>query len=192
MGLMKTIVSVFLPIFMAGLLWATPPQTYSQLVLKDLDQMTELVDEKIAESKAEGGDVAPLRAALQIVLSRPDDDFMVDKVIGPLRQALDENEAWESTLESVVDEAVKAMKNPKDLSASVQVTYAVLLTNVISQLKPRAQKAGFERKMIEKIRDARIVLTKKMRDDRKLRMMKDAPSPSQIAEEALTPPEKKK
>lgn len=185
---MKTLISVFVPMFLAGLLWAGPEFTYNQLALKDLDQMNDLVRLKIAAAKE--GDNAPLKDGLQTVLSRPDEDFMIDKVIGPLRQELEEQDLWEQTVIALTDEAISALKNPKKHKAVVQATYAVFLTNTISQLKPRAKEKGFERKLLEKIRDAKIELSQDMRDERRLRMMKESASPSTLAEQILEKSEK--
>lgn len=188
--MMKTLISVFFPILLAGVLWAGPEQTYNQLALKDLDQMTELVAKKVAASEQSGTE--PLKEGLIAVLSRPDEDFMVEKVIGPLRQELDEKDLWESTLEEVANEAIAALKKPKGIPAPTQVTYSILLTNLISQLKPGADAPGFSRRIIEKIRDARIKLTDEMMADRRLRMMRESISPSVVAEEALPKLKKKK
>ncbi|MBX3039983.1 MAG: hypothetical protein KF789_04660 [Bdellovibrionaceae bacterium] len=186
---MKTLISVFVPMFLAGLLWAGPEFTYSQLALKDLDQMNDLVRQKIAAAKE--GDNAPLKDGLQTVLSRPDEDFMIDKVMGPLRQELEEQDLWEPTMVALTDEAISALKNPKKHKAAIQATYAVFLTNTISQLKPKAREKGFERQLLEKIRDAKIELSAEMRDERRLRVMKETASPSTLAEQALGKPEKK-
>lgn len=180
---MKTLSSIFLPMFLAGVLWAGPEKPYHQLALMDLDEMTIYVQKKI-EASAQG-DSEPLRQALQTVLSRPDEDFMVDKVLGPIRQALEERDLWEETLGSLVDESLSVLKKPAKIPAPMQVTYSVFLSNVVSQMKPHATEKGFERKALEKIRDADISLTKEMKADRQLRMMKDSLSPSVQAEQAL-------
>ncbi len=73
----------------AGLLY-----NYSQLKLKDLDQMSKIVRDKIKESSTAGGNPAiPLKEGLQAVFSRPDDDGMIEKLITPLKSALDEHNA---------------------------------------------------------------------------------------------------
>lgn len=180
-----------LPGFLAGLLWANPEVVYHQLALKDLDQMTTLVNQAVLESKEEDGDLAPLKTALRTVLSRPDEDFMIDKVIGPLRQELEELGEWEKVMNELVDESLSVLNKPKGQSPAVQVTHSVFLTNVISQMKPRAAEKGFERKTLEKIQKADVRLSKQMRDERNLRMMKDSASPSVLAEQALSAPKKK-
>ncbi|MFN7824754.1 MAG: hypothetical protein ACK5P6_05275 [Pseudobdellovibrionaceae bacterium] len=160
----------------AGLLF-----NYPQLALKDLDQMNKIVRSKINESKKSGGDkVIPLKEAFQAVFSRPNDDLMIEKIISPLKSELEEHEAYEETVRDLVKEAISALKNPKAFQPVVQVTYVVFLENIISEFRPKAQEE-FEKSIITQIRDAKIDLPKGARDERTLRMMKQNPSPSEIA-----------
>lgn len=166
----------------AGLLF-----NYSQLALKDLDQMNKLVSDKVKESKkSSSGKHVPLKEALQAVYSRPNDDEMIEKVVSPLRSNLDELESWEKTISQLTDEAINALKNPRAFKPVVQVTYVVFLENLLAEIKPYAKTNGFERKMAERIRDAKIEITKEALSERKLRMMKDTTSPSEIAGSILT------
>ncbi|MCE3009064.1 MAG: hypothetical protein LW875_00445 [Proteobacteria bacterium] len=160
----------------AGLLYK-----YPQLALKDLDQMNKIVRSKIAESKKSGGDkVIPLKEAFQAVFSRPNDDLMIEKIVSPLKTELEEHDAYEDTVRALVKEAISALKNPKAFQPVVQVTYVVFLENIISEFRPKAGEE-FEKSIIAQIRDAKIQLTKGARDERTLRMMKQNPSPSDIA-----------
>lgn len=166
--------------------------SYSRLALKDLDDMNKLVQDKIRESKASKSDkIGPLREALQAVFSRPNDDFLIDKVMSPLRNEFDEQGAFESTLTSLVDEAIAALKAPDNVKPVAQVTYALMLENVLADIKPRI-KEDFEKKLAEKIRDAGISLSKKAENERKLGMMRPSKSPSELAKQMLAPSEGKK
>ncbi|WP_374078023.1 hypothetical protein [Bdellovibrio bacteriovorus] len=165
----------------AGLLF-----NYSQLALKDLDQMNKMVSEKVKESKKSGsGKAVPLKEALQAVYSRPNDDDMIEKIVAPLRSSLDELESWEKTISQLTDEAINALKNPRAFKPVVQVTYVIFLENLMAEIKPYLKTDGFERKIVERIRDAKIEVSKEASNERKLRMMKDTGSPSQIAEKIL-------
>ena len=171
----------------AGLLYP-----YSRLALKDLDQMNKLVQEKIKESQKAGGDqVIPLKEALQAVFSRPNDDDMIEKVMSSLRTELDEHNAYEKSVRSLVREATGALKNPKAFGAEAQVTYAIFLENVISEVKPRAGET-FEHAILKSIKDANIDITKAASTEFGLRMMKTMHSPSQTATEALAQVDKAK
>lgn len=163
----------------AGLLY-----NYSQLVLKDLDQMNAMVKKKVKEYKKDGANEI-LKEAVQAVYARPNDDAMIEKIITPLRTELDEHEQWEATIDVLVKEAIGALKNPKAFKPIVQNTYGVFLENIIGDFKPYAEKPGHERKVIETIRDAKIEYTKEAINERKLRMMRNIKSPSEIADQVL-------
>jgi molecular chaperone DnaK (HSP70) len=155
-------------------------------MLKDLDQMNALVQKKIKEAKSKSGvQLVPLKEVLQAIYSRPDDDGVIDKVVGPVRSELDRQDEWEKVLGDLTQEAIGALKNPKAFAPPVQVTYIVFLENLISDLKPYAGKEGFEKKLLEKIRDAKIVLSEKANHERKLKVLKSTISPSDIAAQVL-------
>lgn len=178
---------IFITTFLCGLASAQAGllYNYSQLALRDLDEMNKLVQSKINESKKSGGDqTIPLKEALQAVYVRPNDDFMIDKVIQPLRIALEEQEAWEDSFRALVKEAIGALKNPKPFQPVVQVSYAIFLSNIVADFKPRIDKS-FENSIITQIRDADIEVTKQAKNEHRMRVMRDTPSPSGIAEGAL-------
>lgn len=154
---------------------------YSQLALKDLDQMAKLIQTKIGESRKAGGDkVIPLKEALQAVYTRPNEDFMIEKIVTPIRNELEEHDAWEKSLEALVKEALGALKNPKAFSPVVQVSYLVFLENVLAEMKPKASET-FENKIITQVRDAKVSVTKEAANERRLRVMKGSSSPSDVA-----------
>lgn len=166
----------------AGLLF-----NYSELALKDLDQMNALVMSKVKESKKfRDGKIVPLKEALQAVYSRPNEDGMIEKVIGPLRTELDEADLWEKAINDLTTEAINALKNPKAFKPVVQVSYQIFLENLLADMKPFLTKSGFERSLTEKVRDAKLSMTKEATAERKLRMMKNAISPSELAGQLLS------
>lgn len=176
--------TIFL-IAMAGSAQAGLLYNYSQLSLKDLDQMSKMIQIKITESRKAGGDqVIPLKEALQAVYSRSNEDFMIEKIVSPLRNELDEHDAWNSTLDSLSKEALGALKNTKAFKPVVQVTYLIFLENLISEIKPRGNEK-FERGLLEKIAKANVKVTKEAENERRLRVMKETTSPSEVAENVL-------
>ncbi|NUN06397.1 MAG: hypothetical protein HUU57_11605 [Bdellovibrio sp.] len=166
----------------AGLLF-----NYSQLALKDLDQMTSLVNDKVRESKkSSSGKAVPLKEALQAVYSRPNDDDMIEKVVAPLRSNLDELESWEKTVSQLTDEAINAIRNPKAFKPVVQMTYVIFLENLLAEVKPYIKKEGFERALVERVRDAKLAISKEAVQERQLRGMRATTSPSDIAAKILS------
>jgi hypothetical protein len=184
---MKTFLTLIGSFLLATTTWAEPSQMYNDLALKDLDQMADMVKKKIKQSKQASSDkVGPLREALQEVFSRPDEDGMIDKVVGSLRSELDENEAWDTSLNALADEAINALKDPpKEMKANLQVTYAIFLQNLVGYLKPQSKADGFERTLLTKIRDAEIKVTKAARNERRVRSIKGLASPSETAARVL-------
>ena len=146
--------------------------------------MNKLVQDKIKEARKGQEKTPPLREAMQAVYSRPNEDFMIEKIVGPLRTELDEIESWEPVMRSLVDEAVNALKDPKGLKAEAQVTYAIMLENMMAELQPDAGNA-FEKGIFTEIRDAHIDLTREANKERELRIMKKVKSPSDIAADIL-------
>jgi hypothetical protein len=147
--------------------------------------MNEIAQKKIKEFKKDGS-VEILKEAVQAVYSRPNDDAMVEKVISQLRNELDENEQWETTVDALVEEAIGALKNARAFKSVVQNTYAIFLENVIADFKPFAEREGHERKVIKRIADANIALSKEAVNERKLRSMSSHKSPSEIASQVMS------
>lgn len=159
---------------------------YSQLALKDLDQMSKFIQVKINESRKSNGDkVVPLKECLQAVYSRGNEDFMIEKIVSPLKAELEEYSAWEKTIQDLVKEAVGALKNPKAFQPAIQVTYVIFLENMMAEMRPHIGE-DFENKIIKRIRDAKIEIKTSTDTERRLRVMKGAHSPSDIAASLLT------
>lgn len=133
-------------------------------------------------------DSSALKEGLLLALSRPDEDSVVEKVIDTVKTPLDDNNLWESTVESLIDESVAAIKDPSRSSAD-QVTYSIVLENLISDLRPEFIKQykspGFESRMIEKIAATDVELNGPARAEKKLNLMKAGTSPAHIAKKLL-------
>lgn len=188
---MKNFITVFtLSILFVATSQATSLYPYNRLILKDLDQMNKLVKDKIKEARKSGDKSGPLREAMQAVYSRPNEDFMIEKIVGPLKSELEEADGWEPMLRSLVDESVNGLKKPDDLKEEAQITYAVMLENIMSELKPDARGA-FEKGIFVQIRDAKIQLSRKAANKRALNTMRAVKSPSEIADLILRDLEKR-
>lgn len=149
--------------------------------------MNKIVMDGVKESKkSSAGKEVPLKEALQAVYSRPNEDQVIEKVIGPLRSGLDQLDAWEKTISQLTDEAINALRNPAAFKPIVQVTYVVFLENLMSELKPYAMKEGFEREIVQRVKNAKIKVSKEAVNERKVRTMKGTISPSEIADEVLS------
>lgn len=168
-----------------GAVFADLKMNYSQLAPKDLDQMNQLVLEKLKESKKNNTSIEPLKEAVKMVFSRPNEDGTVEKVLPLVKNPLSDQDEWESTVEALVDEAIGILNAPKDVSAKDQATYVIMLENMISEFKPELKKKGFEFRMVEKIANADVSLTKEAKNEKKLGMMRSTNSPSELAQKVI-------
>jgi hypothetical protein len=160
---------------------------YTQLKVMDLDEMSALLYEKAREFK-KTEDPAPLQKGLLICLSRPNEDGLLEKVISIVKTPLEDSDNWESSVNTIVDQAVSALKS-ETVSAADQVTYGIVLENLVAEFKPTFQKQyqspGFETKVIEKIANADIEYSNRAIADRKLNLMRGLVSPSQFAKKLI-------
>lgn len=155
--------------------------------------MNKIVQSKIKESRhAKGNRVVPLKEALQAVFSRSNTDGMIEKILSPLRAELDDQESWEKSLKDLTTESLQCLKNPKQFKSAAQLTYLIFLDNMITELLQNAAENEFEKNLLKQIRDADISVSKEAAKERTLRMMKKAPSPSEVAEKILLAHQEKK
>src|SRR3954465_12340987 len=106
---MKTFIFALLAIFSAQAL--THNYKYSDLVIRDYDEMNKEVQVRIRNAQKKGsgdGDatnheaVEELRDALKLVYSRPNSDNMVGKLTPDVRRELNNMSSYEDALSSIV------------------------------------------------------------------------------------------
>lgn len=166
----------------AGLLY-----TYNQLTVMELDQLNQLVQDKIKESKKSDAKMVPLKEAIQALYARPDQDRMFEKVAGPLRNELIELGQYERAITQLTEEALNALTNTRNFKPQVQVTYLVFLENLMADLKPALKPENkFEKGLVEKIKKAKIKITKPAQNDLVTRGFSEKKSPSEVAEILLS------
>ncbi len=167
---------------------------FTELQIKDYDEMLQMVDDKIAQSKAaaikaqeegleEEGDklaVEKLREALTVVLSRPDKDNMVAKLFPGLKKELSNYQAFEGTMGSIVSQALFAVQN-ENLSLSSRSTAVFILENTLSEIKPLLSSNEGLMPSVKRIRDANLKISDKVKSHRKLTSMDSTPDLSKIA-----------
>lgn len=171
---------------------------YSELQIKDYDEMATLVRGHIKKStdllkaeqkKDESAEASPevieeLRAALLLLLSRPNQDNMLSKLMPEVRKELTNLNAFEDNLASITDEAVTGLKN-SNLPTVTRSTYLFVLENFLSEFKPEVREKDELRGLFEKIRDAKVDVPKEVTKDLKLRSMLKVESPSERAKRVL-------
>lgn len=178
---------------------------YSDLTLKNYEEMNKMVQEKVDEAlsvvqREEDEDLPVpqaaardaiadqkaseiLRDALQLILSRPDKDNMVEKLIPDVRRQLKNINSYDYTLESIAGEAINALKGDSS-STKYKVTYLFVLENLMAELQPEIDTSSLSQKIFQKIRDAKINITSEVQKARRRRMFRQF-SPSEVAEKVL-------
>jgi len=176
----------------------------SQLLMKNMEQMNELVTKKISTasriqaSQVKDSDDEPdmtepeaieaLTGALKIILGRPDQDGARSGLFSRVRRELNDLNAYDQALVGLIDESIRELK--KKTSPKVQATYLYILENLMAELKPDLKSNSSARKHVTKIRDANIQISPEARSQLLLRTMSEPTSPSETAARLL--PEEKK
>lgn len=180
---------------------------YNELMLKDYDEMSRLINERIAQAKkissaetqtedessgqgrspSDNEAIAILRDGLLLCLSRPDKDNMLAKLIPILRKELINYSAFEDSLLAIANDAIAALKTASAPTAT-KSTYLFVLENIMAEMKPQLHEKKEYRSTLEKIRDAKIEVSKDVVKDRKLRSMFSTESPSDLAATILNNP----
>ncbi|MCB0407173.1 MAG: hypothetical protein KDD34_03150 [Bdellovibrionales bacterium] len=170
---------------------------YNELQIKDYDEMTKKVNEYIAHAKdlaikyQEDGDdetgdqkaIEALSEALTYILSRPDKDNMVSKLLPLIRKELLNYNSFETSLSLVATDAITALQIKK-LPVNYRATYVFVLENIMSQVKPLISTNPEMRSIVQKIADAKIDVGDDVKKDRLDKMFKTR-SPSDIAVDLL-------
>lgn len=162
-------------------------QNYKSLKLLDLDQMTDLLYEKVDDYK-KNDRLQALREGALIAFSRPNEDVILDKIISIVRSPLEDSGDWESTIEQIVGQSVELLRNSK-AEASQQVTASIVLENILSEFKPlfvkQYQSGGFETSIIERIARSDLKFSAKALQEKKLNLMRSGLTPSQLAQKLV-------
>lgn len=170
-----------------------PNFKYNELMIKDYDEMSNMVTTMVNKAKDLAGEdgsqnedevVRELRQALKLIFSRPNSDNMVAKLVPEVRRVLVGFNAFESSVAAVANEAVGIVKN-EDAPVSVKSTALFVLDNVLSEIRPEAEANPNMRQIIENIKNARLSISDDVKKERKVRGMFSSKSPSDIARDML-------
>ena len=161
--------------------------TFKNLKLNDLDQMMDIMYEKNKEYK-NTEQVQKLKEGVLIAYSRPNEDRTLDKIISIVRNPLEDNSEWENTIEAIVQQSLATLKNDSETPVH-QATAGIVLENIIADFKPlfikQYHSGGFETEMIEKIAASRAVYSQAADSERRLNLMRNNGSPSEIASKLI-------
>lgn len=177
--------------------WTATAQSlkYNELMIKDYDEMNKEVQAHLKRARAVGSNssdenvndeeaVEHCREALKVILSRPNSDNMVAKLSPEIRRELVGYNAFERVVAGLAGEAVRAVKNEK-APAALQATSLFLLENLLSEIRPEIPNNDGLRRVVEKIAEADVEISKDVKKDMKLRGMFKALDPSKLAKDIL-------
>lgn len=159
---------------------------YNELMLKDYDEMLQLVNTKLKQARsAEDQDaIEHLREVVKLILSRPDSDNMVAKLMPEVRKELTGYNAYEDVLSGLTAEELAVAKDDK-AAPSVQATAIFVLGNLLAQIKPEVGSNADLRRIAERIKSAKLTINSGVKKDLKLRGMFSAQNPSEAAADIL-------
>ncbi len=185
--------------------WTNVEFDSTQLLLKSSDEISEIIKTKIKraqviQSRQEDSDdgsigVEPealeeLKAAMRVVLSRPNQDGARANLFTRIRRELMELNAVERVLSELATEAIEELK-AKDGPRRI-ATYVVLLENMMAELRPDLGSNPKAKEIVERIRDANIQIGEATKVQNLLRSMTVPQSPSKTAARMLDPKGSKK
>lgn len=197
------VMSVFMTIALATWLSASTSAAKveydtSSLLLKNSDQVAEMVRKKIKKAQSiqakqednEDGDIHAepealenLKDALRIALSRPDQDGARGNLYGLVRRELVDLNSLEPVLEELTSEALSELRQQDGPRRTA--TYVVILENMMAELRPELAENPSSQKIFTRIRDAKIIITDKNKTQNLLRSMSIPASPSATAAKLL-------
>ena len=97
-----------------------------------------------------------------------------------VRRDLSGYSAYEDSVSAITAEAIEVMKNDK-AATSQQATAIFVLENILSEIRPESANNDDLRRIIERIKDAKVKISNDVVKDMKLRGMYKTKNPSDMA-----------
>ncbi len=157
--------------------------TSFQLKIKNIDQMQKLVDGFILETETKHN-ILPLKRATRLILSHSNENAMVDKLLPQIITYLLDWKELENIFTELTEEALHRVK-ARHGKTTHQVTYVILLENIVYELNSKKKDWPFSKKLLQRISNADIKVSKTVRSELQLRTMKHVVSPSRLAQSVL-------
>ncbi len=173
---------------------------YSDLIIKDYDEMNQQVQARIKKAReltkadaAEGEDqeaIAELADALRLIFSRPNSDNMVAKLTPDVRRDLSNLSAFEETMSTIARECLVEAQE-KGGTVARRSTSLFMLENILSEIRPEVQGNESLRKIVQAIADAKLRIADDVIAERRVRSMFKTTNPSDMAKDILKANERK-
>ena len=163
------------------------PYSYNQLKLYDIDEMVEITEDRMALYK-ETNDSEKLHEIMTLILARPNDDNILERLMLSIRYSLDSNKLWEEAVKVVVDNSIEVLKDETSSSAD-QIAYLMVLQNLLVEFKPEFKRLDtspeFEASIIATVANANLEISDDVKREASLNLIKIPASPSEIAKAIL-------
>jgi hypothetical protein len=195
---MRTYRLLILMLLLPSFAFASNKFKFNELQIKDYDEMLNQVNRYLEEAKQvaidnqeagddEAGDqqaIEKLSTAMTFILSRPDKDNMLAKLLPLVRKELMNYNSFESSLSLIATDAITALQMNK-LPVSYRSTSVFVLENIMAQIQPSISTNTELRQIVEKVRDAKLKINDDISKHRKLTGMFTTPNPSELAIKVL-------
>lgn len=178
--------------------WTKVEYDSTSLLIKSSDQIGDMVKKKIRKAQliqskqedSEDGEIAvepealeELKDALRIVLARPDQDGARANLYSRIRGELSDLNSLDQALVDLTEEALTELRTQDGPRRTA--TYVVILENLMAEIRAEMKNNPTFRKIVERIRDAKITIEDKAKLKNLLRSMSVPVSPSVTAQKIL-------
>lgn len=166
-------------------------------MIKDYDEMNKIVRRQVlaAQKEFENGDegtdirssagLLELKKGLRVVLSRPNSDNMVAKLVPELRRELLAYDAYTPMMNELAKDGIRAFDPKMGMATVTLSTYAFMLENLMSEIQAEARENMEVRGIIQMIADANLRMPEDVIRERKMAGMFRSVSPSDLAKKIL-------
>jgi len=134
---------------------------YHRLTTKNLEQMDQFLRLKIKISQQnQANQTEHLIGALLTLMSRPNFDNMIEKLLPLLMTELNNTELTHTVIDAFIDECLNGIRDPNNsIPGQAQVTYAIALENFLIEFKSYLHQAQYH-KHYEKIANSNVRISK--------------------------------
>ena len=136
--------------------------SYEELRIKDYEEMKEIVSQHVVNSRSGSGDqsaLSVLQKGLNIVLSRPDTDNLIESLLPPLIIEINNHGPFLNTLHDTVKKAISQYKQASDLDS--QATALYVLENAMAYAKVVSSKETDS--IFQSIKASKIKMSKELK-----------------------------
>ncbi|MCS6839027.1 MAG: hypothetical protein NZ480_09310 [Bdellovibrionaceae bacterium] len=167
---------------------------YHRLYMKNVEAMEKAIYKKLEEGRKDRSKVVvALTDATQMLLSRPDHDHILAKLVPTLFVELRDRNVLEKVIDQFFSQAFDCLKhNIKKCSDEAQVTYLIALENFVRHFKKFSQDEPAIIRFLEKLSEARIEISAEAHKASKVRIPIELKNPSEVAKQAIAEVKSKK